>query len=122
MPTPKLCSLCRQSPAEYTDLNVAQGTVTFLAQGQEAGADAALFTGSNVALADVVFRVKKAAVSNGSITTSIQVGSELDPVFLTSAASNGDDISKQQSHAQVGYQQCLPCVHQDQSKNERQPE
>jgi hypothetical protein len=92
---------CRQSPPDYTNVDNRRGTVSFLAQGQAPGADAGLFTGSAVPLVDAVFRVKGTDAISIATTTSIQVGSQADPIFMSATSSNGDDISKSQDMAQV---------------------
>lgn len=58
------------------------------------------FQGLSVPLLDVQFEVKP-AVSPGTFTGVLQVGSDEDPVLLNSILSNGDDISRSQTTAQV---------------------
>ena len=78
-----------------------RGTVSFLVQGQQPNAAPSSFTGSRVPLTDVLFRVKAGVALDAPLITTMSVGSLLDPVYLGAVASNGDDISKAQSIAQV---------------------
>ena len=78
-----------------------RGTVSFLVQGQQPNAAPSSFTGSRVPLTDVLFRVKAGVAPDAPVITTMSVGSLLDPVYLGAVASNGDDVSKAQSIAQV---------------------
>ena len=82
-------------------MDVARGTATILVQGQVQDAEAALFTGSSVALVDAVFSVNSGVAIEDAEVTVLQVGTAVDPVYLSSTASNGDDISRTQDIAQV---------------------
>lgn len=99
---------CRQSPPAYLRVDAARGTASYLVQNQAPGADPAAFSGSKVALADAVFKVKGPQAIPTATVAAIQVGSTTDPVFLSATTSNGDDISKAQGAAQVRH--CLFAV------------
>lgn len=79
------------------------GSITFLVQGQQPEMPDTAFVGARVALADVVFRVVGGLESSTESLTSIQVGSDTDPIYVSSLTSNGDDITKGQNAAQVRY-------------------
>ena len=54
---------------------------------------------------DAVFRVKSSDDA-ALLTTNIQVGSETDPVYVSSLSSNGDNIARTQPIAQVSLHIC----------------
>lgn len=79
----------------------SNGSVNFLVQGQRSGAPSTAFAGDRVGLADVFFRVASVAGDSQGTSTILQVGSDVDPVYISSLTSNGDDITKGQTRAQV---------------------
>lgn len=78
---------------------LGEGKASVLIRGQRPGASSDAFTGARVALMDVLLTVATGA--RGGPQPLLRIGSAQDPVYMSSLASAGDDVTVNQAVAQA---------------------
>jgi hypothetical protein len=102
---------CRLDQQTQVVIDNQLGSVSILGEGRNATAEASdeYFTGTAVHLVTLICTVSHSASDlpqDGSVVLLpdvLQIGSAVDPVRISSATSNGDDVSTQQDTAEVHY-------------------